>query len=428
MRAPRPNDAGSAAPRRAWVWLTFAAATLVVASAATLVNLERYLSVDEVRMPDLVGMPYDAATQVLRRQGLDPVTFVEYVAGVAANTVSSQSPEAGAIVKRSRTVHLGVNTPPAEARIPDMIGMREADAVRRASDLNLPIASVRYAPDTRPAGTVVDHRPEGGARLGTGERLELVVSSGTERPEVALPQLEGLDVDEAAARLREMGFGRVETLPSAVSFTRPRSVVSMYPAAGATVPPSTPVVLHYALSSATVVSVPEIVGMPQWRAQLALRAAQLRIGQVTYVQDPAQPEGVIDVKPTGYTLPGTPVLLTVNGTPPTLPLPDFDLPVRDGSSDLDPRGGGLDAGPTEPVDIGGRSVPFTFDPTFMGVRRLLEQPYQLRLVISDDRGERTALDRRMDPGEVVSTTVVVYGDAPLLQTYIDEVFFQAWRP
>lgn len=408
------------------MWLAVAAATLVIASAATLVNLERYLSVDEVRMPDLVGMPYDAAVQVLRREGLDPVTFVEYVAGVAANTVSSQSPDPGAIVKRSRTVHLGVNTPPAEARIPDMIGMREPDAIRRAADLNLPVGTVHYTPDSRDAGMVVDHTPEGGARLGPGERLELVVSAGRERPAVSLPQLEGLDVDDAAARLRELGFGRVETLPSAVSFTRPRSVVSMYPSAGRAVPPSTPVVLHYALSSATVVSVPELVGLPQWRAQLALRAAQLLIGEVTYVQDPAQPEGVIDAKPTGFTLPGTPVLLTVNGTPPDLPMPDFDLPVRDGSDDLDPRGGG-GGGAAQPVDIGGRSVPFTFDPTFMGVRRLLEQPYQLRLVVSDDRGERTALDRRLEAGEVVSTTVVVYGEG-MLQTYIDDVFFQAWRP
>src|SRR5690606_7573755 len=154
-----------------------------------------------------------------------------------------------------------------------------------------------------------------------------------------------------------LGFGRVETLPSAVSFTRPRTVVSMYPTAGQAVPPSTPVVLHYALSSATVVSVPEVVGLPQWRAQLALRAAQRRIGEVTYVQDSAQPEGVIDVKPTGFTLPGTPVLLTVNGAPPDLPLPNFDQPVRNGSDDLDPRSAGDGEAP-QPVDIGGRSVPF----------------------------------------------------------------------
>ncbi len=34
----------------------------------------------------------------------------------------------------------------------------------------------------------------------------------------------------------------------------------------------------------------------------------------------------------------------------------------------------------------------------------------------------------MDAGGTVSTTVPVYGDEALLQTYIDEVFFQAWRP
>lgn len=428
MPALRSTETPSPQPRRAWVWLAVAASLLVVASAATIANLGRYLSVDEVRMPDVVGMPHESAAQVLRREGLVPLTFVEYVVGVAANSVSSQSPDAGAVVKRGRTVHLGVNTPPAEARIPDLLGMPESDALRRVADLNLPVGTVTYAFDARSAGTVVGQTPEGGARLGAGQRLDLVVSAGRERAPVTLPALDGMDVDAAVQRLRELGFGRVETLPSAVSFTRPRTVVAMHPPAGEAVPPSTPVVLHYALSSATVVSVPDVVGMPQWRAQLALQAAQLRIGEVTYVEDPAQPQGVVEVRPTGYTLPGTPVLLTVNGAPPTLPLPGFDLPDVTRGGDLDPRGAGGAAGPTEPMEAGGRAVPFTFDPTFMGVRRLLEQPYQLRLVVSDDRGERTALERRLAAGEVVSTTVVVYGDAPLLQTYIDDVFFQAWRP
>ncbi|HZW98562.1 MAG TPA: hypothetical protein VFF10_00745, partial [Trueperaceae bacterium] len=77
---------------------------------------------------------------------------------------------------------------------------------------------------------------------------------------------------------------------------------------------------------------------------------------------------------------------------------------------------------------GSRTIPFTFDPTFMGVRRLLEEPYRLQLIVSDERGERTVFDEELDPGEVASTSVPVYGPDALLQTYIDGVFFQAWRP
>ena len=73
-------------------------------------------------------------------------------------------------------------------------------------------------------------------------------------------------------------------------------------------------------------------------------------------------------------------------------------------------------------------MPFSFDPTHMGVRKLLEEPYQLRVVVSDERGERVVLDRRVAAGERVTTSVPVYGQEAMLQTYIDDVFFQAWRP
>src|SRR5690606_3795781 len=141
-------------------------------------------------------------------------------------------------------------------------------------------------------------------RLGVDERLQLVVSSGRDLSLVSLPELDGVNVEAAVAELRRLGFNQVETVPSSASFTEARAVVGMVPPAGTEVVQSTPIALHYALSSRNVVSVPEVIGFPQWRAQLALRAAQLAVGQITFVQDPAQPEGVVAVQPTGYTLPG----------------------------------------------------------------------------------------------------------------------------
>lgn len=424
------------------LWLAAALILLVGVAAATAMNLRDYFTVDEVRLPDLVGMSQDQAALVLRREGLEPVSFVQHVAGAAPAAVVSQAPLPGSVVKRGRTVHLGVNTPPADARLPDLVGMREGDALQRLGELGVVVGAVNYEASERPAGTVIAQVPVGGERLAAGGSFQLVVSRGRDLPLLTIPDLQGQSLASAVAELRRIGFTRVETLPSTVSFTAPDSVVGMHPGPGAQVRASTPIALHYSLSSTNVVSVPDVIGYPQWRAQLSLQAAQLRVGPITYVDDPEQPQGVLAVSPTGYTLPGTPILMTINGAEPA-PLPGFDLPLGDGGGTdgigVDPgistNQGGTQTG-TETIpgtnsqlqSDGSRVVPFNFDPTFMGVRRLLEQQYSLRLVISDDRGERTVVDTLAQPGEVVSASVTVYGDEALLQTYIDGVFFQAWRP
>ncbi len=434
--------ADARAPRRTgWTWLAVASMLLVGALVFTALNLRGYFNVPEVRLPEVTGLRHDEAAQVLRRMGLEPVTFVEQVVGAPPDTVTSQSPSPGATVKRGRTVHLGVNTVGAAARVPDLTGMREADARQRVRELNLPLGTTVYEASERPIGSVIRQSPEGGAQLAAGEELTLVVSRGRDLARVAVPDLKGLPVDEAVRQLEALGFKRIERVATGVSFTDAGDVVSTWPSAGTEVVTSTPVTVHYALSSRNVVEVPDVVGLPQWRAQLALRAAQLLVGEVTYIDDPAQPEGVIAVQPTGYTLPGTPVLLTVNGSPSDSPLlPDFGLPgqgddVLGGPGGREPSAGGPGGasgpgagGPSVVGGDGSRSIPFTFDPTFMGVRRLLEQPYQLELVVSDERGMRSVFDRQMQPGEVATTTVAVYGEDALLQTYIDGVFFQAWRP
>ncbi len=121
------------------VRLVLAATVLLLVALAVVFDAGRYFAVDEQVLPDLVGMPFDQAARLLRSQGFEPVTFVEHVEGAPADTVTSQSPEPGTVVKRLRTIHLGVNTPPAAAVIPDMVGMREAEATARAAELNLPL-------------------------------------------------------------------------------------------------------------------------------------------------------------------------------------------------------------------------------------------------------------------------------------------------
>jgi serine/threonine-protein kinase len=436
------SDHGSEQPsrRRAWGWLLVSLALLLAAGAFVALDVRKYFTVTEITLPNLVGMPFEQAAATLRREGLDPVTFVEHVANLPAEVVSSQAPEPGTVVKRSRSVHLGVNTPPAASLVPDLVGLLQSDALDRADELNLPVGTITFQPSDRASGRVIAQSPAGGERLGEARLLELVVSSGPAVAMIQIPELAGTNVEDAEIALRALGFRLVEKLPSAVSFVGPGAVVSTIPAAGEEVAYSTPIILQYALSTANVVRIPEVIGLPQWRAQLALRAAQLDVGEVTYVQDPNLPDGVVDVKPTGYTLPGTPVLLTINGTEPTplfpneqfggflegLTQPGQTTPGGTGSQGSLPGGAGSQ-GTDLPAD-GSRQVSFSFDPTNMGIRRLLEEQYQLKVVVADERGERVVLDRSLNPGQTVSTTIPVYGPDVMLQTFIDDVFFQAWRP
>jgi hypothetical protein len=160
-----------------------------------------------------------------------------------------------------------------------------------------------------------------------------------------------------------------------------------------------------------------VAGFEPWRARVALRSAGLAIGPVETVRRDDLPGGVVETRPAGLTVAGAPVALVVNRAA-------GDVPTR-GDEAL---GEDRDERPDLVVGDGARTVPFRFDPSELGVRILTEQAYRLRLVVRDDEGERTVLDRSVPAGQEVRATVRVRGEAPLLQTYVNGVFFQAWRP
>lgn len=426
--------------------LVLAAAFLALAGTGAWV-LTAYLQVGEVRVPDAVGLGYDAAAARMREAGLEPRAFVEVDRASEPNAVVSQSPSSGATVRPGRVVALGVNGLAENAAVPTLVGLREADAVARADAVGVPVDWVAYAGSDRPVGSVIAQQPPAGATPVPGDGVRLTVSRGPGDAPVVLPDLIGRTIEEAAAELEVLGIRHVEQVAAALSFDRPGAVTDQRPAAGTSVLPSTPVTLVYALEGTRIVQVPDVGGFPLWRAQLTLRAAQLDLGAVQRIDDPSLPEGVVEARPAGYTVVGSPVSLVVNGrsVADERPFEPFDR-----FGDERPPVDGFDAGPipgdADEVGVGeedanvpapgttvaqadgSRLIPFRFDPGSVGVASLTREPYRLTLVVSDAEGERTVLDRDLGAGEAVSLSVRVVGDEPLVQTFINGSFFQAWRP
>lgn len=428
---------GSFLPRRAGLHgVLLAAAWLLLIALLVVVGLAArdYFEVHEARTPALAGLPLAEAERRVEEEGLRLDTYPTSVEGTAANSVTEQSPPPGAVVRSGRAIAVGVNVPAEADRMPTLTGVAEADARRTLRDLALPAPEVEYAFDERPAGRVIQQVPAAGANVAAADAVRLVVSRGEGPTRIELPDLRGLDVDEARTQLTVLGVRRVETVPVGVSMLDARAVTVQRPAPGSVVNAGQPVTLGYALEGSRVTEVPDVVGMEPWRARVTLRAAGLAVGPVEVVQREDAPEGVVETRPAGLTAVGAPVVLVVNAEPGTVvdvdpePAPfAFEDERRGGervggSDDASADRAAGDLGP------GGRSVPFRFDPNELGVRSLVDNDYDLRLVVVDDRGERTAIDESVSAGDAVRSSVTVYGDEPLLQTYVNGVFFQAWRP
>lgn len=382
-----------------------------------------YFEVEETQVPDVTGMPLEEAFRTLRQAELEVRSYPENVPGQPADQIINQNPVAGAVVRRGRSVTLGVNNPPADTRVPTLTGRQEAELETMLADAGLTLGEVSYEYSSDPEGSVISQNPEGGSMLTSGESVAVVVSRGQELQRVTMPDVSGLSVNEARQQLSALGITRIDAVATSLSYDRPGRVSQQFPAANERVAVSTPVTLHYALSGRDVVRVPSVSGMDLQRAQQTLRAARLEVGWVEYVNDPDRPEGVISVEPSGYTLTGTPVSVRVNGSRSgDNVLRDLDSPASaQDSGDI----GAPIGGDAEDVPEGTRRITINFSPNDYDFLRGRE--VEFKLVVIDDRGERTVIDRNLSEGASINTTVQVFGPAEL-QTFINGNPFQVWNP
>jgi beta-lactam-binding protein with PASTA domain len=420
-------------------------ALLGVLAVATVFAVRAYFEVGETQLPDVVGLPRDEAVRVLRGLGLTPVTFTETSNAVPVGTVTSQSPSPGTAVREGRGISLGVNEAVGLARVPELTGNTEVQARVVLQDLGLELGEVSYVFSDAPQGQVLSQVPAPAENVSPGSSVSVVLSRGPDIATRPVPDLREMQIDAAKARLEALGFTNLDTLASSVSFDRPFHVTDQLPEPGESVPVSTRVTLYYSLSTDTVVEVPAVTGMSLGQAQLALRGAGLTLGGFSYVEDPEQHGGVVAYEPMGFTLRETPVTVTVNrlgapvaGGPDDPLLTDEEFPSPDGLSATDPLplGTPVELAPPGVAETGGepgapaanqRTIQFDFDPRQLGGTHLQDANYKLTLVVRDERGERTVLDEVVAAGQPVSTRVEVYGEA-LLQTFLNDIFFQAWNP
>ena len=182
-------------------------AMLTVALLSAMITMRLAMHTGEVEVPSLAGLTLEeAATKSTDARLNLTVENRFYSTTVPAGRVLSQSPAAGATVRKGWHMRVTESMGPQRVPIPDTVGMNERDAgmaIRRAS---LDIGTLAHLPSPAPAGTVLAQTPPADAEGVDRPEVGLLLSE----PETAaprayvMPDLVGLSFSAANARMREM--------------------------------------------------------------------------------------------------------------------------------------------------------------------------------------------------------------------------------
>ena len=177
-------------------------------------------------VPKVVGIRYQAAVFQLNEAKLAS-KLVRRAETKPRGIVIGQKPQAGAAVPQGTPVTLVVSNGPPSVKMPDVVGLAAADAVKALQARKLTVTLEQVASQDAP-GTVVAQEPKAGKRAKPGTKVVLQVAKGA--APVSVPDVTGQSEQQATAALKQAGLtARVVQVPS----SQPKgTIAAQSPAAG----------------------------------------------------------------------------------------------------------------------------------------------------------------------------------------------------
>lgn len=178
-----------------------------VALLSALITMRLAVHTAEVETPSLTGLTLEEAADATAKLKLNlTVENRFYSTTVPAGRVLSQSPAAGASVRKGWHMRITESIGPQRVAIPDTVGMNDRDAgmaIRRAS---LDIGATAHLPSPGAADVVLAQTPPANAEGVDKPEVSLLLSEPESAAPKAwvMPNLVGLSYSAASARMREM--------------------------------------------------------------------------------------------------------------------------------------------------------------------------------------------------------------------------------
>ena len=155
----------------------------------------------EVAVPSVTGQPLAQAEQNLKSAGLElGRPSYQTSTSIPAGVVLSTNPAAGQQWPKNKPVQLVVSS---GQPLPSFVGQQVSAAQGAGAAGGYNINAVPTT-SSQPANTIVRQSPAAGTPITQGEVVTVYVSTGP--PQVAVPNVDGLNVNQAESELTQAGF------------------------------------------------------------------------------------------------------------------------------------------------------------------------------------------------------------------------------
>jgi len=162
----------------------------------------------KIALPDVRGMKYDAAQQLLHSKGFEPVkSDMKYNPDFEPGTVIDQQPPANSTVKSGRRVYLTMAIAEKFIPMPNVVGktVRGARLELNREGLNIDTLLHNYS-DKFPEDVVIWQSVKSKSLIRRGSSVKLQVSMGKNPNVFIVPDVKNLSLKDGKQRLEDAGL------------------------------------------------------------------------------------------------------------------------------------------------------------------------------------------------------------------------------
>ena len=185
-------------------------------------------------IPDVTSLNKKDAVDYLKKSGLKIKVINSKTEKVGLNQVFIQFPTAGRVVKVNRTIQIWVNSGEGQ-EVPNIVGLELLEARSKLQGDNIQIQKIDYLPSNQKYNTILGVYPAPGTKLEINQKISILVSSRMVTDPSVMPNLIGLDINDARVLLAQIGL-TVSTVNNGTDATLPvNTIISTNPTPGAKV-------------------------------------------------------------------------------------------------------------------------------------------------------------------------------------------------
>ena len=173
-------------------------------SYGTIYVLNNFFKVSDVVVPNVVGLSLNQASKILSDHNLKMEISEERYSDKPENTILSQDPPQGSVVKTGTTVYVVISKGTQVVVVPNVINKDYLEAKNILENMGLKANIIEQYNDQFPRGYVFDQNPRQGVQVEYNTVIDLYVSKG-QQPAI-MPNVVNMTLEEATTALENAGL------------------------------------------------------------------------------------------------------------------------------------------------------------------------------------------------------------------------------